>query len=172
MSKKPKGNDNVLLQKALACSLFLHPWPGCPGGTTVQISQDSSSSSTVLSTAPAHVFVSEAQEFSCCLFFYGHVFSCFIEVRYLTYYFICWFRSLTFKNRKRLEHIVRLCSKVMTFRNLPNLYEVRATTKAKASGRHYVLSRTRTSRSTNSLVPATTALLDGADMQTTPPPQP
>lgn len=40
-----------------------------------------------------------------------------------TYSFICRFGSLTFKNRKRLEHIVRLCSKItgMTFQNLANL---------------------------------------------------
>lgn len=45
--KKPKGNDNVLLQEALACSPFLHPWPGCPGGTTIQISRDSAGWQTV-----------------------------------------------------------------------------------------------------------------------------
>ncbi len=60
-------------------------------------------------------------------------YSCFIEF-VLTFFFICWFGSLSFKNKKKLENIVRMCSKIagISLNELSLSYRARATRKAQS----------------------------------------
>ncbi len=103
-------------------------------------------------------------------------YSSFIE-SVLTFSFICWLGSLTLKNRNRLGHIVRICSKIagLNLDELSLLFKTRATKKAQTilddcthplfaeykllpSARRYALPRCRTNRLKNSFVPITAGL--------------
>jgi len=57
-------------------------------------------------------------------------YSCFLE-SVLTFCFICWFGSLSARNKNRLESIVRTCSKIVgiNFPPLSHIYSNRVATK-------------------------------------------
>ncbi|KAK0137857.1 hypothetical protein N1851_025939 [Merluccius polli] len=81
----------------------------------------------------------------------------------LTFSFICWFGSLTLKNRNQLGHIVKVCSKIagLNLDELFLLFKSRPTKKAQSthplfaeykllpSARRYALPRCRTNRLKN-----------------------
>ncbi|KAG5278269.1 hypothetical protein AALO_G00097090, partial [Alosa alosa] len=60
-------------------------------------------------------------------------YSCFIE-SVLTFCFICWFGSLSIKNKNRLQSIVRKCSKIagINFPTLSHTYSNRGAKKAQS----------------------------------------
>ncbi len=109
-------------------------------------------------------FYQKLRSFNVVTIFMRMFCSCFTE-SVLTYFFICWFGSLTLKNRNSLEGIVRMCS-IMADTNpndLSHVYKVRATKKIQwiladpshllfsesrllPSGRRYNLPRCRTNR--------------------------
>ena len=59
------------------------------------------------------------------------LYSCFIESVW-TFSFICWFGPVRLKNRKKLDHIVKLCSKTagLNLNKLAPFYKVMAMQKA------------------------------------------
>lgn len=103
---------------------------------------------------------------------------CFIE-SVLTFCFICWFGSLSTKNKKRLESIVRTCSKIAgtNFSPLSLSYSKRVAKKAQSiaadsshplccqfkllpSGRRYSMPRCRSNRFKNSFIPTSVSILN------------
>ena len=105
-------------------------------------------------------------------------YSCFIE-SILTFSFICWFGSLTAKDKNRLSSIVRMCGRIAgtSLEELSVLYRARATRKAKMilsdpvhplashyrllpSGRRYMVPRLRTNRFKNTFVPTTIGFIN------------
>ena len=105
-------------------------------------------------------------------------YSCFIE-SILTFSFICWFGSLTAKDKNRLSSIVRVCGRIAgtSLEELSVLYRARATRKAKMilsdpvhplashyrllpSGRRYMVPRLRTNRFKNTFVPTTIGFIN------------
>ena len=58
---------------------------------------------------------------------------CFIE-SILTFSSVCWFGSLSFKNKKRLQGITKVCSKIAGpyLEDLSHLYKVRSLKKAQS----------------------------------------
>ena len=105
-------------------------------------------------------------------------YSCFIE-SVLTFSFVSWYGSITLKNKNRLQHIVKVCSKIAhtTLNELHSLYKIRALKKARSilanpshplitefellpSGRRFSLPKCKTNRHKNSFVPAAIGFLN------------
>ena len=105
-------------------------------------------------------------------------YSCFIE-SVLTFCFICWFGSLSTKNKNRLQNTVKTCSKIagINFPTLTHIYSVRVAKKAKSiaadpshplscqfkllpSGRRYSMPRCRSNRLRNSFIPTAISILN------------
>lgn len=105
-------------------------------------------------------------------------YSCFIE-SILTFSFICWYGSLSLRNKNRLQGIVRVCSKIagISLNDLTALYQLRTLSKVRSilgdqshplageflllpSGRRYILPKCRTNRLKHSFFPAAIALLN------------
>ena len=105
-------------------------------------------------------------------------YSCFIE-SVLTFTFICWYGSISIKNKNRLQGLTNICSKIagLSLHHVNELYNIRTLKKVCAvlgdqshplfkeftllpSGRRYVVPRCRTNRLKNSFVPVATGLLN------------
>ncbi|KAJ0032067.1 hypothetical protein NQD34_002148 [Periophthalmus magnuspinnatus] len=97
----------------------------------------------------------------------------------LTFSFICWFQSLSLKDRNKLQNIVKTCSKItgVKQRELHSLWEERVLSKAKCllahplhplapdfimmpSGRRFYAPIRKTNRFSNSFVPSAIKLLN------------
>ena len=105
-------------------------------------------------------------------------YSCFIE-SVLTFSFVSWYGSTTLKNKKRLQQVVKVCSKIanITLNELNSLYKLRSLKKAKSiladpshpltsefvllpSGRRFSMPKCTTNRHKNSFVPAAIGFLN------------
>uniref|UniRef100_A0A1A8LS20 Reverse transcriptase domain-containing protein n=3 Tax=Nothobranchius TaxID=28779 RepID=A0A1A8LS20_9TELE len=105
-------------------------------------------------------------------------YSCFIE-SILTFSFVCWYKALSMKDKKKLQSIVKTCSKIIGAkqRDLQSLWEERVRKKAKSilgqplhalhsefslmpSGRRYYVPSRKTNRFANSFVPSAIELLN------------
>ena len=105
-------------------------------------------------------------------------YKCFIE-SVLTFSFICWYGSLSIKNRNVLSKVVNVCSKIVGARqeSMNALYERRVVGKARViavdkshglskyfellpSGMRYRTPRLRTLRMKNSFIPQSISLLN------------
>ncbi|XDV19566.1 hypothetical protein PO909_025015 [Leuciscus waleckii] len=105
-------------------------------------------------------------------------YSCFIE-SVLTFSFICWYGSLSIKQKNRMQGIVKVSSKIVgtPLNDLHDLYKVRSLKKARAiladhshplwdkfmllsSGRRYSLSRCRTNRLKRSFIPTVITIVN------------
>ena len=103
---------------------------------------------------------------------------CFVQ-SVLTFSFICWFGSLSIKNKNVLNRIVNVCSKIVGVKQegLTVLYERRVKGKAGViasdkshglcrfyellpSGRRYRAPKSRTLRSRNSFIPSSISLMN------------
>jgi len=107
-------------------------------------------------------------------------YSCFLESVLTFFFFICWFGSLSAKNKKRLESIVRTCSKIagINFPSLSHIYSNRVAKKATVaiaadhshplscqfkllpSGRRYSMPKCRSNRYRNSFIPTSILILN------------